>query len=77
MQREVGVIKLTAKLASVLAKKPQLREQQVKNLTHYGITGIIASAITDLAKKENREYPVSIKGIAQPEQNASRGRVRA
>jgi hypothetical protein len=64
MQREVGVIKLTAKLASVLAKKPQLREQQVKNLTHYGITGIIASAFTDLAKKENREYPVSLKLIA-------------
>jgi hypothetical protein len=30
MQWEVGVIKLTAKPASVLANKPQLREKQAK-----------------------------------------------
>jgi hypothetical protein len=34
MRWEVGVIKLTAKPASVLANKPQLREKQVYDLTY-------------------------------------------
>ncbi len=72
-----GVIKLTAKPASVLAKKPQLREQQVKKPDPLWDYGHYRSAFTDLAKKENREYPVSVKAIAQPEKNASRGSVRA
>ena len=37
----------------------QLASREVENrqncLTHYGIKGIIASAFTDLAKKENRD----------------------
>jgi len=36
-------------------QKPQLREKTGNSLTHYGIKGIIASAFTDLAKKENRD----------------------
>ena len=50
MQWEVGVIKLTAKPASVLANKPQLREKTGNCLTHYGIEGIIAPAFAGLAK---------------------------
>lgn len=70
---EVGVIKLTAKPASVLANKPQMREKTGKNLTHYGIEGIIASAFADLAKMENQGFcPVLKRPIAQPKQNATR-----
>jgi hypothetical protein len=47
MRREVGVIKLTAKPASVLANKPQLSEKTGICLTHYGIRGIIEPAFAD------------------------------
>ena len=60
MRGEVGVIKLTANRVSVLANKPQLREKTGNGLTHYGIEGIIASAVADLAKMENQGFcPVS------------------
>jgi hypothetical protein len=68
MRWEVGIIKLTAKPASVLANKPQLGgENRQCCPTPYEIRGIIASAFAELAKMENQSFwPVLKRPIAQP-----------